>query len=74
MAITVNVQDAKTRLSELLALVEKGEEVLIARAGTPVARLDPVHRVPDREFGVIELALPETFFESRPEEELASWE
>lgn len=36
---TVNVQQAKTHLSRLLALVEAGEEVVIARDGRPVARL-----------------------------------
>jgi prevent-host-death family protein len=35
----VNVHDAKTRLSQLLARAEAGEEVVIARAGRPVARL-----------------------------------
>ena len=35
----VNVHEAKTRLSQLLAEVEQGEEVVIARAGNPVARL-----------------------------------
>lgn len=39
--IQVNVHEAKTRLSELLKRVEEGEEVVIARAGTPVARLVP---------------------------------
>lgn len=34
-----NVSDAKEQLSSLLAMVEKGEEVVIARAGHPVARL-----------------------------------
>jgi prevent-host-death family protein len=38
---TVNVHEAKTRLSELLKKVEAGEEVVIARAGKPVARLVP---------------------------------
>jgi len=38
----VNVHDAKTRLSELLNRVEAGEEILIAKAGRPVARLVPV--------------------------------
>jgi prevent-host-death family protein len=38
---TVNVHDAKTNLSELLRRVEAGEEVVIARAGKPVARLVP---------------------------------
>lgn len=35
----VNVHEAKTQLSRLLLLVEEGEEVWIARAGQPVARL-----------------------------------
>ena len=39
MAHTVNVSEAKTRLSALLAEVESGGEVIIARAGRPVARL-----------------------------------
>jgi len=38
----VNVHDAKTNLSKLLARVEAGEEIVIARAGKPVARLVPV--------------------------------
>ncbi len=40
----VNVHDAKTRLSELLSRVAGGEEITIAKAGRPVARLVPVHR------------------------------
>lgn len=39
MTTIVNVQDAKTRLSELLRRVESGEDVVIARAGTPIARI-----------------------------------
>ena len=35
----VNVHEAKTHLSRLLQRVAAGEEVIIARAGTPVARL-----------------------------------
>ena len=35
---TVNVHEAKTNLSRLLAQVEAGEEVVIARNGKPVAR------------------------------------
>jgi prevent-host-death family protein len=38
----VNVHEAKTHLSRLLLRVEAGEEVVIARAGRPVARLVPV--------------------------------
>ncbi|KFB72605.1 MAG: prevent-host-death family protein [Candidatus Accumulibacter phosphatis] len=35
---TVTVADAKARLSDLLAQVEAGEEVVITRRGQPVAR------------------------------------
>lgn len=38
----VNVHQAKTHLSRLLQRVEAGEEVVIARAGKPVARLVPL--------------------------------
>jgi prevent-host-death family protein len=38
----VNVHQAKTQLSQLLHRVEAGEEVIIARAGKPIARLVPV--------------------------------
>ncbi|MDR3360718.1 MAG: type II toxin-antitoxin system prevent-host-death family antitoxin [Bifidobacteriaceae bacterium] len=36
---TVSVREAKTHLSRLLAAVERGEDVVIARSGQPVARL-----------------------------------
>ncbi len=39
MTTTVNIHEAKTHLSRLLEAVERGEEVVIARAGKPVARL-----------------------------------
>ena len=38
----MNVLDAKTHLSALLARVEQGEEIVIARAGVPVAKLVPI--------------------------------
>lgn len=38
----VNIHEAKTHLSKLLERVAMGEEVIIARAGTPVAKLVPV--------------------------------
>ena len=37
--VQVNIHEAKTQLSRLLAQVEAGEEVVIARNGVPVARL-----------------------------------
>ena len=36
---TVNIFEAKTQLSKLIQMVEQGEEVVIARAGKPVAKL-----------------------------------
>jgi prevent-host-death family protein len=50
---TVNVHEAKTHLSRLLEAVEAGEEVLIARAGKPVARLAPL-RPGKRRLGALE--------------------
>ncbi len=39
MAKMVNIHEAKTNLSQLLSRVEAGEEIIIARAGKPIARL-----------------------------------
>jgi prevent-host-death family protein len=39
---TVNVHQAKTTLTALLAEIERGDEIIIARNGTPVAKLVPV--------------------------------
>ena len=39
MATQVNIFEAKTNLSKLIELVEQGQEIVIARAGKPVARL-----------------------------------
>lgn len=40
----VNVHEAKTHFSKLLARVEKGERITVARAGKPVARLVPAEQ------------------------------
>ncbi len=47
MTRTVNIHEAKTHLSRLLERVSEGEEVLIAKAGRPVARLVPVGERPE---------------------------
>jgi prevent-host-death family protein len=44
MAKTVNLYEAKTRLSELVERAARGEEVVIAKAGEPRARLVPLAR------------------------------
>jgi len=48
MATTVNVHEAKTQLSQLLVRVSMGEEVVIAKAGKPVARLVALDVKPKR--------------------------
>lgn len=50
MSKPVNIYDAKTRLSELVDRAAAGEEIVIARAGKPVARLVPL-RVRERKSG-----------------------
>jgi prevent-host-death family protein len=40
--LTFNIFEAKTQLSKLIEMVERGEEVIIARAGKPVARLTQI--------------------------------
>ena len=44
MPRTVNVGEAKARLSYLIARAEAGEDVIIARHGVPAARIVPVER------------------------------
>ena len=41
MTLKVNIHEAKTHFSKLLARVAKGEEIIISKAGKPVARLVP---------------------------------
>lgn len=49
MPLQVNIHEAKTHLSSLLARVnEEGEEIIISRAGEPIARLLPVRKVPGK--------------------------
>jgi prevent-host-death family protein len=75
MAVTqVNVHEAKTHLSELLARVEAGEEIVIARAGRPIVRLEPYFDRPVRRFHFTSVTTPADFFEPMTEEELAEWE
>ncbi len=69
-----NVQEAKTRLSELLNMVERGEDVVIAKAGKPVARLVKIERPTKRRLGFVKGELPDNFLEPMDEEELALWE
>ena len=68
------MQEAKTHLSRLLARVEKGETIVIARDGRPVARIEPIAPIGERELGFVDYHLPDSFFDPLPEDELAAWE
>jgi prevent-host-death family protein len=54
---TVNIHEAKTTLSALLAAVEEGEQVVIARNGKPIAQLTRIEPTPRRQPGLLR-ALP----------------
>ena len=73
---TVNVHEAKTHLSRLLAQAERGEDVIIARNGKPVARLSCIEKRGKPQFGSWKnrIRVDNRFFDPLPEEELAAWE
>ncbi len=48
MSMTVNIHEAKTHLSKLLVQVANGEEVIISKAGKPIARLVPITEKPKK--------------------------
>ncbi len=77
MTEIVTIHKAKTELSKLLARVEAGEEIVIARGNKPIAKLvaaEPApkpQRKPGRMKGLISIG-PE-FFEPLSDEELELW-
>lgn len=61
MPVKMNIHEAKTHFSKLLARVGNGEEIIIAKAGKPIARIvpisdKPVERVPGSAKGKIAVA------------------
>ena len=72
----VSVHAAKAHLSRLLARVEAGEEIVIARRKTPVAKLVPIAAKGKREFGAMhgKIAIGPEFFEPLPADELDRWD
>lgn len=71
-----NVSEAKTHFSRLLAQVDAGNDVVIARRGVPVARLVRYAPVGKRQFDAMKgkIRITDAFFEPLPEEELKLWE
>jgi prevent-host-death family protein len=74
MTITVNVHEAKTQLSRLLARALEGEEIIIAKAGKPQAKLVPIQERETRRPGLARGQVTDAFFEPLPEEEMSAWE
>jgi prevent-host-death family protein len=78
MSKTVTIHEAKTNLSRLIKQVCEGEEIIIARGKSPVARLVPVsappkkRRVPGALKGIIKV--DDSFFDPLPPEELDAWD
>lgn len=71
----VSVHFAKTHLSQLLAAVEKGETIVIARGATPIAKLVPIGPKGKRESGTMrgKISIGPEFFEPLPDDELEAW-
>lgn len=69
----VNVHAAKTNLSRLLADVQAGQEIILAKAGKPVARLIPIQPQP-RKLGFVKGHVTAAFFDPLPEDEISLWE
>ena len=73
----VNIHAAKTHFSRYVEEVERGEEVIIARAGKPVARLVPLKARPrSRRLGLLEgrIRIADDFDAPLPEEVLKAFE
>lgn len=73
MSVTINVHEAKTHLSRLLERAHNGEEIVLAKAGKPYARLVPLVAVekPRRQPGRLKgMIIPDSFFEPMSDAEI----
>jgi prevent-host-death family protein len=68
--ITVSIREAKIHLARLLDRVLAGEEVVIATAGKPIARLVPAREITPRRPGLARGRVTDAFFEPLPKDEL----
>lgn len=75
MAKLVNVHEAKTHFSRLLEEAHRGQEIVVAKAGRPYARLVPLAPTSGtRRPGRLSGRLDQAFFEPLPPEEIAAWD
>ena len=70
----INVHEAKTHFSKILLRAHAGEEIIIAKAGRPYAKLVPLSPLTQRTPGIVKGAVTDAFFEPLPKEELQAWE
>jgi prevent-host-death family protein len=70
----VNVHEAKTHFSKLLERAHNGEEIIVAKAGKPWARLVPLETPPPRVAGRRPVKSGKAALEPLDEEELEAWE
>ncbi len=70
----VNIHYAKTHFSKLLLRVHSGEEIIIAKAGKPYAKLTPLKTITKRTPGIAKGKVTDAFFDPLPGEELEKWE
>jgi antitoxin (DNA-binding transcriptional repressor) of toxin-antitoxin stability system len=73
MTITVKVGDAKTHLSDLLAKVEAGEEIIIARGDVPIAKLTRIEKANDLAAVVAEARAARARAKSVTRDEVLTW-
>ena len=77
MSHQLNIHEAKTQLSKLIEFTQAGEEVIIAKAGKPLAKLVPLdQRQAKRRLGLLDgtLCIPDGFNAPLPDEVLAEFE
>jgi prevent-host-death family protein len=77
MAKTINIHEAKTHLSRIVEDVAAGSEVIIAKAGKPMARLVPLESTPKaKNLGLLKgrIRVPSDFNAPLPPDVLAAFE
>lgn len=70
--LTMNIHEAKTNFSKLIVKVHEGEEVIIAKAGKPYAKLVPLPEQ-KRKPGIAKGRVLDEFFEPLSDELLDAW-
>ena len=77
MPLKVNIHEAKTQFSKLLKRVGNGEEIIISKAGKPIARLVPINEITEKRLpgsAKGEVLVAEDFDAPLPESIMTSFE